>query len=379
MPLLLTNATIVLPDALLRGTIRIESGRIAGIEPGVTAVAGAIDLDGDYLLPGAVDLHTDNLERQVQPRAGTRWPSRSALLAHDAQCAAAGVTTVFDSLCVGDLGFDEDRTRTCDEGVADLTALAPTGLLKADHYLHLRCELPAPGMVDLAAALVAHPLVRLVSLMDHTPGGGQYADLDRYRAMRLRDGDASEAIEASLRTLQAQRGRTRGPNRRALLALMRAAAPDVALASHDDRTLEDVAENQADGIPIAEFPVTMEAARAARAGGQSVIAGAPNLVRGGSHTGNVPAAALLAAGQVDALASDYVPASMIEAVFIAAGQHGMSLHRAVDLIAGAPARMVGLRDRGSIAPGLRADLVRVRVHEGAPVVRQVWHAGERVI
>jgi alpha-D-ribose 1-methylphosphonate 5-triphosphate diphosphatase len=363
---LLTNARVVLPDAVMQGSVRLEGGLIAGVEAGMSSGAGGVDLDGDFLLPGAVDLHTDNLERQVQPRSGTRWPSRSAFLAHDAQCAAAGITTVLDALCVGDLGFDEDRTRTCAEGVADLAVLAPSGLLKAEHYLHLRCELPAPGMVDLVERFVGQSRLLLVSLMDHTPGSGQYADLPRYRAMRLRDGDDPAMIDGAVAALQAQRELVRAPNRAALLALLRERAPQIVLASHDDRSLADVAENVADGIPVAEFPVTEAAARAARAGGQGVIAGAPNVVRGGSHTGNVAVAALLAAGLVDALASDYVPASLIEAAFMA-------------LISLAPAAMVGLRDRGRIAPGLRADLVRVRVHEGAPVVRQVWRAGERVI
>jgi alpha-D-ribose 1-methylphosphonate 5-triphosphate diphosphatase len=376
MTLVLTNAAIVLPDAVLHGTLRIEHGLIAEIQSGVSAAPGALDLGGDYLLPGAVDLHTDNLERQVQPRAGTRWPSRSALLAHDAQCAAAGITTVLDALCVGDLGFDEDRPRTCAEGVRDLTEMAPTGLLKAEHYLHLRCELPAEGMIALLAGLAAHPLLRMVSLMDHTPGIGQYGDLAQYRAMRLRDGEAPDAIESRIALLTTQRARLRDPNRAALLAMMRGHA---VLASHDDRTPSEVAENLEDGIRIAEFPVTLAAAQAARAGGQTIIAGAPNLVRGGSHTGNVAVRDLLRAGLVDALASDYVPASMIEAAFLAAEQTGLALPRAVALISDAPARMAGFADRGRIEPGLRADLVRVRMHDGAPIVREVWQRGERVI
>jgi alpha-D-ribose 1-methylphosphonate 5-triphosphate diphosphatase len=376
MDTVLTNAALVLHDGVVHGTLRIVGGLIADVQPGPSAAAGALDLAGDYLLPGAVDVHTDNLERQVQPRAGTRWPSRSALLAHDAQCAAAGITTVLDALCVGDLGFDEDRPRTCTEGAADLEALAPTGLLKADHFLHLRCELPAEGMLELLAPMAAHRLLRMVSLMDHTPGVGQYADLGRYRAMRLRDGEVAEAIERRIDALTAQRARLRDANRAGLLALMRGRA---ILASHDDRTEEDVAENLADGIELAEFPVTASAARAAHAGGQGVIAGAPNLVRGGSHTGNVAVLELLRAGLVDALASDYVPCSMIEAAFLAAERAGIGLPRAVALVAETPARMTGFADRGRIAPGLRADLVRVRVHDGAPVVRQVWLRGERVI
>jgi alpha-D-ribose 1-methylphosphonate 5-triphosphate diphosphatase len=376
MTLLLTNAAIVLPDAVVRGTARIVAGSIADIQPGVTAVPGAIDFEGDYLLPGAVDLHTDNLERQVQPRAGTRWPSRSALLAHDAQCAAAGVTTVLDALCVGDLGFDEDRPRTCAEGVRDLTAMTPTGLLKSEHYLHLRCELPAEGMIALLQGFADHPLLRMVSLMDHTPGIGQYGDLSQYRAMRLRDGETPDAIETRIDFLTAQRARLRDANRAALLTMMRGRAE---LASHDDRTAAEVAENLAEGISIAEFPVTMEAGVAARASGQTIIAGAPNLVRGGSHTGNVAVLDLLRAGLVDALASDYVPCSMIEAAFLAAKLADISLPRAVALISDAPARMAGFADRGRIEPEARADLVRARMHEDAPVVREVWQQGERVI
>jgi alpha-D-ribose 1-methylphosphonate 5-triphosphate diphosphatase len=375
MTLVLTNAELVLPDCVQRGTIVIADGRIQDIQPGTSAVQGALDMGGDMLIAGAVDLHTDNLERQVQPRAGARWPSRSALLAHDAQCVAAGITTVLDSLCVGDLGFDEDRPRTCSEGVADISSLAGTGLLKAEHYLHLRCELPAPGMPAQMQAYADHPLLRLVSLMDHTPGTGQYADMARYRAMRLRDGELAHAIDGRIEALQAQQSAQRPGNRAAMLGMLRGR---VVLASHDDRTEDDVAENLADGITVAEFPVSQTAARAARAGGQSVIAGAPNIVRGGSHTGNVGVMQLVVAGLVDALASDYVPASLVEAAFAIAAQGALTLPAAMRLIADAPARMVGFTDRGRIETGLRADLVRVRLHEGQPVVRQVWVGGERV-
>ncbi len=370
---ILTGATLVLPEAVRVGTLVIRGGRIAEVQPGRSAAPGAIGLDGDFLLPGLVDLHTDNLERQVQPRLNARWPSRSALVAHDAQCAAAGVTTVLDALCLGDLGFDKDRVRTFREGVADLDALSGAGLLRAEHYLHLRCEVPAPEMPGLFDPVAEHPRVRMVSLMDHTPGVGQYADLDRYRALRRDGGMDPGEIERLIAALHAQRDRLRLPNRRALLA--RLAGRGVAVASHDDRTEVEVAENAADGITVSEFPVTLAAARAARAYGMQVIAGAPNLVRGGSHSGNVGAAALLAAGVVDALASDYVPTSLIESAFHPAAG---ALPAAVALVTDRPARIAGLADRGRLELGLRADLVRVRVHEGLPVVRAVWRAGERV-
>ncbi len=372
--MILTDAALVLDDTVLRGSLTIRDGRIGAIDPGNVAHPAALRCDGDYLIPGIVDLHTDNLERQVQPRSNARWPSRSAMVAHDAHCAVAGVTTVFDALCLGDLGFDKDRVRTFHEGVADLDALGGAGVLRAEHYLHLRCEVPAPDMLGLFDPVSNHPRARMVSLMDHTPGVGQYADLDYYRRLRRDGGLEADLIERRIVELQAQRARLLGPNRRALLA--RLAGRAIAVASHDDRTEAEVAANAADGLTASESPATLAAARAARAAGMHGIAGAPNLVRGGSHSGNVSVAALLAAEAVDALASDYVPASLIEAAFHPAAGH---LPAAIARVAAHPARLVGLTDRGRIAPGLRADLVRVRVHDGLPIVRAVWVAGVRVV
>ena len=373
---ILTNATLVLPGEILAGTLVIRDGCIADIQPGRSGASGAIDLGGDHLMPGVVDVHTDNLERQVEPRAGARWPSRSAMLAHDAQCAAAGVTTVLDALCLGDLGFDKERVKTFRDAVVDLDVLVPSELLKSDHFLHLRCELPATEMMELVDPVADHPLVRMVSLMDHSPGVGQYANMDRYRAMRRRSGLADEEIERRITHLLDQRARTRDPNRRALLK--RVAHLDIELASHDDRTEEEIAENLADGIRISEFPVSMIAANAAREAGMQIIAGAPNIVRGGSHSGNIAAADLVRAGRVDAFASDYVPAALVESAWLCVEQTGVSLSQAVGFVTDTPARMARLPDRGRLEVGLRADLVHVTVHQGMPVVRQVWRAGIRV-
>ena len=371
---ILTNAVLVLPDSTLHGTLVLHGDRIVAVQPGRSDTSAAHDLDGDYLIAGIVDTHTDNLERQVQPRSLARWPSRSAMVAHDAQCAAAGVTTVLDALCLGDLGFDKERVRTFRDGVMDLDALSEADLLKAEHFLHLRCEVPALDMLSLFDTVAEHSLVRMVSLMDHSPGVGQYADLDFYRALRRRGGLDDEYIERRILELQEQRARTRLPNRRALLD--RVAGRGITLASHDDRTAEEIAENAADGIRISEFPVTMVAAQAAKAAGMQVIAGAPNIVRGGSHSGNVSASDMLETGAVDAFASDYVPNSLVEAAFQCAQRIG--LPQAIALVTDRPAQLAGLTDRGSLTEGQRADIVRVRVHDGLPVVRQVWRSGERV-
>ncbi|MBN8908979.1 MAG: alpha-D-ribose 1-methylphosphonate 5-triphosphate diphosphatase, partial [Rhodospirillales bacterium] len=342
----LTNAILVLPEEAIAGTLVVRGDTIAAVEPGRAQIPGALDMDGDYLIPGVVDVHTDNLERQVQPRSMARWPSRSAMVAHDAQCAAAGVTTVFDALCLGDLGFDKERIRTFQDGVADLDVLTESGLLKSDHFLHLRCEVPASDMLALFEPVADHPLVRMVSLMDHSPGVGQYANLEFYRDLRRRGGLDEATIDRRIAELQDQRARLRGPNRRTLLDRLRGST--VALASHDDRTPEEIAENAADGIRISEFPVTMEAARAAKAAGMQVIAGAPNIVRGGSHSGNVAAADLLRAGAVDAYASDYVPPALVEAAFQSAREAHITLPQAVAMVTETPARMAGLTDRGRI-------------------------------
>jgi len=370
--LIFTNARLVLPDQVIHGSISARGGIIAAIDDAASRAPAAIDCAGDYLLPGLIDLHTDNLERQVQPRPKARFPSRPALVAHDAQCAAAGITTVLDALCFGDLGFDVARQQTATEGVADISALAPE--LKSEHFLHLRCELPAEDMQDRLTPVADNPLVRLVSLMDHSPGVGQYFDLDYYRFVRGLFGTGPAAVEADIERLQAQRARMRPANRALILALFAGRVP---LASHDDRTIEEIAENRADGVMIAEFPVSKLAAAAAQQQGVGVIGGAPNVVRGGSHSGNVAVADLIATGHLDALASDYVPASLLEAAF-QIGHALLTLPAAVALVSANPARMLGLGDRGALAPGRRADLVRVATVGSLPLPRGTWRAGVRI-
>lgn len=374
---ILTNAILVLPEEALHGTLVIRGGRIAEIQPGRSHAATARDLEGDHLIPGVVDVHTDNLERQVQPRQNARWPSRSAMIAHDAQCAAAGVTTVFDALCLGDLGFDQGRGQTFLDGVADLDAMAETGLLRSEHFLHLRCEMPAPDMKPALDPVADHPRVRMVSLMDHSPGVGQYRDIPRYVAMRRKQTQMTvEQVQDRIAFLLDQRARLREPQRAWIMDRIR--HRDLPIASHDDETAEEVRRNLADGITISEFPVTMEAAEAARDAGVEVIAGAPNIVRGGSHSGNVSAADLVRAGAADAYASDYVPASMVEAAWRTVEETGISLPQAVAMITDRPARMARLADRGRLEEGLRADLVQLRAAHGIPVVRRVWREGSRV-
>ena len=372
--LIFSNARIVTPEAVVTGTLRVEDGRIAAVEEG-TSAAGE-DLDGDYLIPGLIDLHTDHLERHVAPRPGVMWNNVSAALAHDAQVATAGITTVFDSLSLMGEHKGVPRGKLLRPMVDGLEAARRQDMLRADHFLHLRCEVADPHVLDYLAVLVEDPAVRLLSIMDHTPGQRQYVQVEKWRqANRHRYNEAE--LDVLLKERQAAQEIHADRHRHAIADI--AARRGLALASHDDETAAHVDEAVSLGVAISEFPTTAVAAEAARRHGLSILMGAPNVVRGGSHSGNVGAADLAKAGLLDILASDYVPISMLHAVcMLAEDPVGLGLPQAIALVSANPAKAAGLDDRGTIAPGLRADLVRFRLVDGVPHIRSVWRAGKRV-
>jgi len=371
-----TNARLVLSAEVIDGTLLLDGEAIARVEAGGSQVPGLLDCEGDYLLPGLVELHTDNLERHVSPRPGVHWPIRAALLGHDAEVAAAGITTVLDALAVGYMEDEGVRSRHLAAMAEAIAATRLTGLTRAEHGLHLRCEIGCRDLMRLFDSVAAQAPVHLVSIMDHAPGQRQYADVSKFRLYyqgKYRFDDAAmDAFEAACLERSARWG---AANRRAVVAWAR--REGVALASHDDATAEHIAEAVADGAVLAEFPTTVEAARNARAAGLKVLMGAPNLVRGGSHSGNVATGDLVQAGLLDLLSSDYVPASLLQGAFQAVAA-GVPVPTAVGWVTREAADAVGLADRGRLAPGLRADLVRVRLDDGLPVVRGVWRAGRRV-
>lgn len=375
---ILTNARIVLADSVLEGgTVLVRDGTIAAISEGRSQAAGAIDLEGDYLLPGLIELHTDNLEKHLAPRPGVRWPAVPALLAHDAQIAAAGITTVFDAVVLGNTIGQSTRLELLDLSVEAVDQARAAGLTRADHLLHLRCEVADPIVLDLFEKVQDHPLVKLVSLMDHTPGQRQFVDLAQYALYYQKKHNVSDAeLQAMIVSTRANQEKYADLHRRTLAEACRERG--IPTAAHDDATLAHVEESADLGIVISEFPTTMEAAEAARERGMTTIMGAPNVVRGGSHSGNIAAHALAEEGLLDALSSDYVPISMLHAAFKLHGQHGLTLHDAIATVSRNPARMLNLDDRGEIAAGKRADLVRVTQHQGLPLVRQVWREGDRI-
>lgn len=372
----LANARIVLPEEVVSGSVAVRDGVIVDVSSGASRLGK--NMDGDYLIPGLVELHTDHLEGHYAPRPKVRWNPIAAVLAHDAQVATAGITTVFDAIRIGNY---EDA----DMSIGDMRQLADAiedsvhaGRLRADHFLHLRCEVSAPDCRDGFEHFIDDPRVRLASLMDHAPGQRQFARIEAYAAYYMGKLKMSEEIfRAYCEKRIAESAQNSTGNREALAGACHARG--VVLASHDDATEAHVEEAVAQGIRVAEFPTTLEAARASSEAGLGVLMGAPNLVRGSSHSGNISARTLAEDGLLDILSSDYIPFSLVQAAFLLGeAVDGIALPDAVAMVSKNPAEAVGLHDRGAIAIGRRADLVRVRVDEHVPVVRTVWREGRRV-
>ncbi len=371
-----TNARLVLEDGIVDGTVRAVDGRIADIDTGRSALGE--DFEGDYLMPGLVELHTDHLESHYAPRPGVRWNSISAVQSHDAQIAACGITTVFDCLRIGSDesgGFEKGEMRE----IADAIIRAQEeGRLRADHLIHLRCEVSSEDVLEQYADFADDQTVRLASLMDHAPGQRQFQTMGQYVLYyKKKRGLTDEEFDLFVKQRQEASAKYSDIHRRAISEACRARG--ITIASHDDATAEHVAEAIEQGVRLAEFPTSMEAARQSHEAGMSVLMGAPNVVRGTSHSGNIAARTLAEEGVLDVLSSDYVPASLIHAPFVLAdGVEGIDLSRAIGMVTATPAMTVGLDDRGRIAPGLRADIIRVRRIGEVPMVRAVWRLGERV-
>ncbi|WP_395669537.1 alpha-D-ribose 1-methylphosphonate 5-triphosphate diphosphatase [Rhodoferax sp.] len=380
---LFTHAHLVLPDAVLAGSLRVQGGHIAEVQPGRSTVPGAIDLEGDYLLPGLVEMHTDNFERHLMPRPKVHWAELPALLAHDAEVAAAGITTVFDALGVGEADTESLRGSTWDSVLRTLDACQAQGMLRADHHLHVRCELPAPNTIDLFAPFMGHPRLSLVSLMDHTPGQRQWEDINHARIYFLgKKGWSEQKFQEQVARATQLQLQYAQPHRAYFVAFCK--EHGIALASHDDTTVDHVRQAHAEGASMSEFPTTVAAATMARTLGLRTVMGGPNVVRGGSHSGNVAAAELARLGLLDILSSDYVPGSMLSGAMRLVDDGLMALPQAIATVSRTPALATGLADRGALQPGLRADLVQVRMVQVAhgqhhPVVRGVWREGRRVL
>lgn len=381
---ILTNAKIVTAEQVFTGTVVLRDGLISEVDDSISQLSQAQNLNGDYLLPGLVELHTDNLEKHLSPRPGVDWPSASAVMSHDAQIIAAGITTVFDALSIGDVNPKGKRMQQLPGMIEAIAAANAADMTRAEHRLHLRCEVCHPDTLSVFRDLVEQPLVQLVSVMDHSPGQRQFALESKYREYYMGKYHlSSEQMDAFIVEQVANSKTYSDRYRRAIVDIC--LARGLSVASHDDATLAHVEESAAYGMSIAEFPTTLEAAQGCRRLGMSVLMGAPNIVRGGSHSGNIAAATLAEEGLLDILSSDYYPASLLQAAFTLGAQldaadesTGAGLARAVNTVSLAPAHSAGLQDRGEIRVGLRADLIHARALGTLPIIQQVWRQAKRV-
>lgn len=374
---LIKNANIVLADEVVHGSVKIESGEIVSIDQGNTSVSEGYDAAGDYIIPGLVELHTDNLEKHFSPRPKVTWPAQPAVIAHDSQLIAAGITTVFDAIALGDVNEGSQRIENLHTMLNAINEARGNDLLRAEHFLHLRCEVSHSEAVNLFSPLVDSDLLKLVSVMDHAPGQRQFTNMDKYRVYyqgkyHLNNDQLEEFIIKQKENSE----RYSDEHRRTIVDMCR--ERNIAIASHDDATIEHVEESYQYGMSIAEFPTTEVAASLSHNRGMSVMMGAPNVVRGGSHSGNIAAHELAEKGVLDILSSDYCPASILHASFkLFQLDNDYDLPKAMNTVTLNPAKAAGLDDRGELAIGKRADVVQVNVHDDIPVINRVFCQGER--
>ena len=302
--MIINNVRLVLDDQVVEGSLEMQNGVISAFADTRSQLPQALDAQGGWLMPGFIELHTDNLDKFFTPRPKVDWPAHSAMSSHDALMVASGITTVLDAVAVGDVRDGGHRLENLQKMIDAIVNSQNAGLNRAEHRLHLRCELPHETTLPLFEKLMDTSVLSLVSLMDHSPGQRQFATPQKYREYyqgkyNLNDEQMDDYQEEQI----ALSRRWAQPNREAIAAHCRERR--ISLASHDDATAAHVEESLALGSVIAEFPTTEEAARASHANGLQVLMGAPNIVRGGSHSGNVAAHQLASLGLLDILSSDY--------------------------------------------------------------------------
>jgi alpha-D-ribose 1-methylphosphonate 5-triphosphate diphosphatase len=373
---LLTHARVVFPTEVVEDiAVLIEDGRIAAIDPNGTKDAKIIDLSGRILIPGMIDLHCDALEKEIEPRPNVHFPLDFACAQADKRNAVAGITTVFHALSFANHELGVRNNAFAAEIARAVHAWRLHALI--DNRVHVRYEVTDETAPPVLRDLIEKGDAHLISFMDHSPGQGQFRDVEAYREYLARtyktDADALDTILT--RKLEAAQG---AMERMKSLA-EQARIHNVSIASHDDDSPDKVATVQALGAVISEFPINLETARAARENGLATLFGAPNILRGKSQSGNMRALDAVSSGVADCLCGDYSPAALLPSIMRLPSLTDISLCQAVAMVTVNPARAAGLSDRGEITIGKRADLVAVKMLGSLPQAEKVWVGGEPVL
>ncbi len=373
---LLTNARVVLADET-RDTlaILIEDGRICALDPETSTGARIVDLSGQLLMPGMIDLHCDALEKEVEPRPGVHFPLDFACAQADRRNAAAGITTVYHALSFANHELGVRNNQFASQVAQAVLAWQSHALV--DNRVHLRYEISDDTAPPFLHALMLGAHAQMISFMDHTPGQGQFRDVAAYRAFLVKTYRQSEFELDRMMSTKAAAAATASERIAALAAVARDLG--IPIASHDDDSPQKVEEVAAMGATISEFPINLATARAARAKGLATLFGAPNVLRGGSQSGSMRALDAVLEGVADCLCGDYSPAALLPSVLRLPELAGIALHEAVALVTRNPAAAAKLHDRGRIAVGQRADLIAVGTTGRLPQARRVWVGGKQVL
>jgi len=378
--LMIDGANIVLPNGMLEeGYLRIEDGIIIDVGGGRCSPEKGIsyiDASGLYILPGLIDIHSDAVEKEVQPRPNVTIPVPSSCRELERKLAAVGITTIFHSLSFS--GGEGIRSNALAAECARFIRRHAGQEHLIRNLVHLRYEIGNTKALGLIFELLEEGACDLLSFMDHTPGQGQYRDVSQYhhyikKTFWLEDKDCQRLIEEKIQARQLV-------DFRALSNLARSAKDaGIPLASHDDDSPERVEVASAMGVDVMEFPMNLETAKYARNLGLHVCVGAPNLLQGRSHNGNLSAQVAVEEGAADILCSDYYPPALLKGIFKLA-DNGMDISRAVNLASLNPAIALGLDDEiGSLEVGKKADFILVRLEENDPLVITTATEGKIVL
>lgn len=367
----LSNARLILENENFIGTIVLKDGFIKDISSGSFQSSASIDCEGSLIAPGLIELHTDNLERHLQPRPGVSWPVEAAILSHDAELVSAGITTVFDALRVGSILSDKSsRYQKYARKVVDIISkMEKREILRINHFIHLRAEICSETLSEELDEFSPSDNVQILSLMDHTPGQRQFKDLHRFKQYLSGKHGMNESQVAihleKLRNIHSIYGRQHEKD-----VIVASNDLDATLVSHDDTTKSDVANSINAGIKIAEFPTTLEAVNLLNSNDIPILMGAPNFLRNQSHSGNVSASEVEKVGALDILSSDYMPSSLLYAA-VELGRRNENLSYGFSKVTSKPAEVMGLKDRGSIEIGKKADLILFDIYQTFPVIKRV--------
>lgn len=369
----LTHARLVTTDEVIDdASLLIEDGHIAAINPESTSNVASISLNGEYLLPGLVDLHCDAIEKEIEPRPTAFFPVEFAVAQIDCRNAAVGITTPFHAISFAHEEFGVRNNEKAAEIVRALHDYQPQALV--NNQVHCRYEITDPTGLPILLNLLEEDAIHLISLMDHTPGQGQFKDMQAFQDYLSRTYNKSVAEAEAIASKKVEHGASAFERVKTLIS--KALSLGVQIASHDDDTPERIASMEELGVHISEFPINLETAIAAQKSGLMTVFGSPNLLRGQSQSGSIKAIDAVKNQVGDILCGDYSPASLLAAAFRIPQLVDWSLPKAIKLVTSNPAQAANLMDRGEIAIGKRADLIAVKHNNNFPQVTKTWVAGQ---